>query len=68
LRGGAARTAAAETPALRRSVWDAHTHLSGFGGSVEQRVAQLLFHADRMGIERLILSMGTSFVLDPSPE
>jgi uncharacterized protein len=61
-------SAAAETLRLRRGIWDAHTHLSGFGGSVEQRVDQLLLHADRMGIERLVLSMGTSFVQDPSPE
>jgi len=59
---------AAETPALRRGIWDAPTHLSGFVGAVEQRVAQLLSRADRMGIERLVLSMGTSFVQDPSPE
>lgn len=57
-----------DPPRLRQGVWDAHVHLSGFGGSVQQRVDQLLLHADRMGIERLVISMGTSFIHDPSPE
>ncbi len=50
-----------------QGIWDAHTHVSGVGGTVEQRVDQLLMYADRMGIERLVISMGTSFVDDPSP-
>lgn len=53
---------------LREGIWDAHVHLSGFRGTIQQRVDQLLLHADRMGIERLVISMGTSFVHDPSPE
>ncbi len=55
-------------PKLRQGVWDVHVHLSGFGGTVQQRVDQLLVHADRMGIERLVISMGTSFIHDPTPE
>ncbi len=55
-------------PKLREGVWDAHVHLSGVGGTVQQRVDQLLLHAGRFGIERLVISMGTSFVHDPSPE
>lgn len=51
-----------------RAVWDAHTHLTGATGSVEQRVDKLSEFASRMGIERLIVFMGTSFVYDPSPE
>jgi len=49
-------------------IWDAHVHLSGVAGSVEQRVDRLLEYASRMGIARLVVFMGTSFVSDPSPE
>ena len=49
-------------------IWDAHVHLSGVSGTVEERVDQLLMFADRVGIERLVVSMGTSWVYDPSPE
>ena len=50
------------------SIWDAHTHLSGVAGSVEERVDRLLQYADRLAIARLVVCMGTSFVADPSPE
>lgn len=50
------------------AIWDAHCHLSGVSGTVEERIDQLLKHADRMGIERLMMSMGMSFIADPSPE
>jgi predicted TIM-barrel fold metal-dependent hydrolase len=49
-------------------IWDAHIHLSGVLGTVEQRVDHLLRFADAMGIARLVVYMGTSFVYDPSPE
>ena len=49
-------------------IWDAHVHLSGVPGTVEQRVDRLLEFAGRLGIERIVLHMGTSFVEDPSPE
>jgi len=48
-------------------VWDAHGHLGG-GGTPEQSIARSLGYADRMGIQRLAVSMGMSFVHDPSPE
>jgi len=50
-----------------RAIWDGHIHLPGVSGSVESRVDQLLTMASRMGIERLVVSMGTSFSQDPSP-
>jgi predicted TIM-barrel fold metal-dependent hydrolase len=50
-----------------RAIWDAHVHLSGVAGTVEQRVDGLLEYAGRMGIERLVLFMGTAFVSAPSP-
>ena len=60
--------AAASDENRDREIWDAHTHLSGVSGSVEQRVDRLLEFAGRMGIARLVVFMGTSFVYDPSPE
>lgn len=60
-----------EAPAAKPSgseIWDGHVHLTGVPGTVEQRVDRLLECADRLGIRRLVLSMGTSFVPDPSPE
>lgn len=50
-------------------IWDAHTHLSGVPGATpEERLERLLELADRMGIERLCVSMGMSWSYDPSPE
>lgn len=49
-------------------IWDAHVHLNGVSGTVEQRVDGLLTFADRMSIERLVVFMGTSFIADPSPD
>ena len=49
-------------------VWDVHGHLSGVTGTPEERITRLLFFADRMGIDRLIVFMGTSWSGDPSPE
>jgi len=50
------------------AIWDAHTHLSGVAGTVEERTGRLLEYADRLGIARLVVFMGTAFVADPSPE
>ena len=51
------------------SIWDAHTHLVGVpGGTPEDRLSNLLVFADRMGIERLCVSMGMTFIQDPSPD
>ncbi len=60
--------ASAEPPSLPQGTWDAHVHLTGTGGTVEQRVDFLLEHASRLGIERLVAFMGTRFVEDPSPD
>ncbi len=51
-----------------RTIWDGHAHLTSGPGGVEDRVDWLLQHADRMGIERIVVCMGTSFVEDPSPD
>ncbi|HEU0039503.1 MAG TPA: amidohydrolase family protein, partial [Verrucomicrobiae bacterium] len=50
-------------------IWDAHTHLSGVPGDTpEERLTRLLEFADRMGIERLCVSMGMNWSYDPPPE
>ncbi|MEN6497538.1 MAG: amidohydrolase family protein [Thermoguttaceae bacterium] len=51
-----------------RAIWDGHVHLAGVSGTVEERVDRLLAMANRVGIERLVVCMGTSFSQDPSPE
>ena len=53
----------------REMIWDAHCHLSGVpGDSSEERLSRLLEFADRMGIERLCISMGMNWAYDPSPD
>ncbi|MFK7778063.1 MAG: amidohydrolase, partial [Gimesia sp.] len=50
-------------------IWDLHCHLSGVEGkTVDERIAQLMEYADRMGVERLVFFMGWPFSQDPSPE
>ena len=50
-------------------IWDAHCHLSGVPGrTAEERLAQLIGFADRLGIERLCIFMGMNWSYDPSPE
>jgi predicted TIM-barrel fold metal-dependent hydrolase len=48
-------------------IWDGHGHLGG-GGTPEESIARSLRYADRMGIQRVVVSMGVSFLSDPSPE
>src|SRR5438046_456167 len=49
-------------------IWDVHTHLAGAAGSPRQRAEKLLRSADRLGVERLFLHMGTVFNSDPTPD
>ena len=50
-------------------IWDVHTHLSGVPGDTPgERLARLLDFADRMGIERLCVSMGMNWSHDPPPD
>src|SRR5207248_1930436 len=50
-------------------IWDAHCHLVGVPGRTpEERMASLIRLADRMGIERICVFMGMSFVRDPSTD
>ena len=50
-------------------IWDVHTHFSGVTGSTpEARLEKLLAYADRMGVDRICISMGLEWSYDPSPE
>jgi uncharacterized protein len=50
-------------------IWDLHCHLSGFDGRTpDEKMAEMIRYADRMGIERLCVFMGYPHVNDPSPE
>jgi uncharacterized protein len=50
-------------------IWDVHCHLPSFAGSTPgQKMATLLSYADRMGIERVCVSMGLSLVTHPTPD
>jgi predicted TIM-barrel fold metal-dependent hydrolase len=49
-------------------IWDLHCHLNGVPGDTpESRLAALLGYADRLGIERLCVSMGMQWSYDPAP-
>ena len=50
-------------------IWDVHTHLNGVDGRTpEEKMAHLIRVADRMGVERVIVSMGYPFLTDPNPD
>ena len=50
-------------------IWDVHTHLSGVEGRTpEERMAKLIGFAERMGVDRVCLSMGMTFLQDPTPK
>jgi predicted TIM-barrel fold metal-dependent hydrolase len=54
---------------FKNEIWDVHCHLSGVPGSTpEERLGNLIRHADRMGIARLCVFMGMEWSYDPSPE
>jgi len=57
-------------PAVRRlRIWDIHSHLHSVPGETpEKRMEVLIRCADRLGIERLILSQGYSANLHPTPD
>src|SRR5687768_1657852 len=50
-------------------VWDLHCHITSATGSTpEERAASLLEFADRLGINRLMLSLGYPLLENPTPE
>jgi uncharacterized protein len=51
-----------------RNIWDGHVHMTNTSGTVAERVDQLLACADRVGVNRLVMSIGYSIFSDPTPE
>lgn len=50
-------------------IWDLHSHLAGVPGRTpDERMAQLIDYATRMGIERLCVFMGMQWSQNPTPE
>jgi predicted TIM-barrel fold metal-dependent hydrolase len=50
-------------------IWDVHTHLHGVDGRTpDERMARLIRFADRMGVERVVVSMGYPFLTDPTSD
>jgi len=50
-------------------IWDLHCHLSGVSGdTAEERAAQILEYADRMGVARLVFFMGFPWSYNPKPD
>src|SRR6478672_10885102 len=69
LLGSSHRLYATQAALRHFKIWDAHSHLhSAPGDTPEARMEVLIRCADRLGIERLILSQGYSADLHPTPE
>ena len=50
-------------------IWDLHCHLGSFHGRTpEEKMAEIVRYADRMGIDRLCVYMGYPLDNDPSPD
>lgn len=50
-------------------IWDLHCHLSGIPGRTpDERMANLMRYADRLGIERVCVFMGYPFLTEPTTE
>ena len=62
-------TAGAVCVAVPVLIWDLHCHLNGFDGRTpDEKMAEMIRYADRMGVDRLCTYMGYPFDYDPSPE
>lgn len=49
-------------------IWDGHCHISGYSGTPAERVGKCLEVADRMGVDKLCVYMGTRFHTEPTAE
>jgi uncharacterized protein len=50
-------------------IWDLHCHIAGFEGRTpDEKMAEMIRYADRMGIDRLCTYMGYPMEENPSPE
>jgi predicted TIM-barrel fold metal-dependent hydrolase len=69
LLSGRSPLSAAQATSRRFRIWDIHSHLHSVPGDTpEARMEVLIRCADRLGIERLILSQGYSADLHPTPD
>ena len=67
--GGSSWALAQARPAKASLIWDVHCHLSSAAGDTpEERITQLVKFADRLGIDRLMLSLGYPLLEDPAPQ
>lgn len=67
--GGSSLALAQSAPARSGVVWDLHCHLTSAGGDTpEQRMAYLIQFMDRLGIDRVMLSLGYPLLEDPPPQ
>jgi predicted TIM-barrel fold metal-dependent hydrolase len=65
----ASPVAFAQTVIPKPSIWDVHCHLTSAEGSTpEERMRYLIGFMDRLGIERVMLSLGYPLLADPPPE
>jgi hypothetical protein len=50
-------------------IWDLHCHINGFNGRTpDEKMAEVIRYADRMGIDRVCTSIGYPIPEDPTPE
>lgn len=49
-------------------IWDAHCHINAYSGTPAERTGKMLEVADRMGVRRLCIFMGTEFHYEPDPD
>ena len=60
---------AAQSSRPARLIWDVHCHLtSAEGSNPEERMAYLIRFMDRLGIQRVMLSLGYPLIADPTPD
>src|SRR5260370_31851191 len=61
--------AADPVPVSPLRIWDIHCHLTDAPGATpEDRLTAIVKYMDRMGIERVMLSLGYPLLMDPPPE
>jgi uncharacterized protein len=69
IRTGQASQNMAQEPVRPFRIWDDHCHLGSVPGATpEERMTALIRWADRLGIERLLLSQGYCAELHPTPD
>ena len=67
--GGSSLALAQAPPAKSSVIWDVHCHLTSAAGQTpEERMAYLIRFMDRLGIDRVMLSLGYPLLEDPPPQ